>query len=169
MNYAALRPTIDTGDVLLYEGRGFVSKAIRMLTGNQFSHVAVFVWLDEDDLWLAEMKEFLGYRLRRASEAVEADFDDALLYLGKIPLKPTEDDSRAMRGVILSSTAEKYGYLSLMKIWWSQVRNKKFKTRRLVCSTFAAKVWGSVGVMFPKTPDPGDFLSMSGSVKLIKQ
>jgi len=44
MNYHYLRYDIKDGDVLLYKGKGLLSKAIRLLTKSEYSHAGVAVW-----------------------------------------------------------------------------------------------------------------------------
>lgn len=38
--YGAIRPTLRTGDILLFSGRGFASNLIKLATWSKFSHVA---------------------------------------------------------------------------------------------------------------------------------
>lgn len=52
--YATLRDNLATGDIVLFEGRGLISRAIQWLTGSRYSHVGMVVHVPEYDfvcLW----------------------------------------------------------------------------------------------------------------------
>jgi len=159
MQYAEMRQVAHTGDVLLVEGQGWVSRLIRMLTGQNISHVAVLVWFG-NTLWVAEMKEFFGYRLRPASLWVEDTLPGAVVYYGEAPvIVQTAGDDMDSFSVITSYRNRRYSYRSLFLVWWAQVRRKKIESG-LVCSTFVQKVWESCGKKFNQTADPGDYMRL---------
>jgi len=168
MKYLDERPHIQSGDLLLCEGKGFVSTLIKMLTAQQISHVAVFIWINET-LWVAEMKEFVGYRLRPASLWI----DDYLrsksgnLYIGYAPEKVYQQPDVA-RELAFHYRESKYGYLSLFRVWWHQLTGKRRRTRGIVCSTFVARIWEACGVKFSQTPAPGEFLRMCRFVSRVQ-
>jgi len=159
MRYSQMRQVAHTGDVLLVEGQGWVSRLIRMLTGQNISHVAVLVWIG-NALWVAEMKEFFGYRLRPASLWVEDTLPGAVVYYGEAPVvvQMAGGDMDA-HDVIFFYRNRRYSYRSLVRVWWAQVRRKKIESG-LVCSTFVQKVWEASGMTFKQTADPGDYMRL---------
>ena len=49
MNYAEARPRIRSFDILLFQGRGLISRAIQAVTGSPWSHVALALRLADQD------------------------------------------------------------------------------------------------------------------------
>jgi len=166
MKYQDVRQSIETGDVFLVEGRSIISKIIRAFTGESYSHVGLLIWIG-DTLWVAEYKEFIGFRFVPASLWIEdVHTAGARAWLGRAPAVVTMDPPTVYK-TALKWRGGRYGYLSLGKIWISQLFNLNLTTRRLVCSTFVQKCWESVGIKFFKTADPGDIATTSGSLTLI--
>lgn len=83
MQYYEVRNTCKTGDVLMVEGTGWVSTAIRMLTGQQISHVALLMWIGSS-LYIAEMREVENYKLTPASERIPELQKGATVYYGNM-------------------------------------------------------------------------------------
>jgi hypothetical protein len=50
--YEAVRGELDTGDIVLFSGTGFVSRMIQMFSGSEFSHVGMVVNIKEYDMLL---------------------------------------------------------------------------------------------------------------------
>jgi hypothetical protein len=144
-----------SGDVLLVEGRGLVSRLIRALTGQNISHVAMLLWIGET-LWVAEMKEFTGYRLRPASLWVADAMQSSVIYYG---FAPAEVKAEQVKDSAFKFRNEKYSYLSLLKVWLAQLLRKKTNAG-LVCSTFVQRCWEACGVEFKQTADPGDYMRL---------
>ena len=128
------------------------------------SHVAMLVWI-EGGLWVAEMKEFVGYRLRPASVWVK-DQGDNQVYYGVCP-EPIRGKHQIVDAA-LSYRASKYGYLSLIKVWWAQITRKKISVKYLVCSTFIERCWTMAGFTFDQTADPGDYMHLCETTTPIK-
>ena len=166
MKYLAMRQVALNGDVLMVEGRGLFSTLIRVLTGQQISHVALLVWIDTT-LWVAEMKEGIGYRLQPASLWVEDVLaSGATLYYGTAPeqvLKRPAD----VRVEVLKHRQESYSYWSLLPVWWAQITRRQI-TAGLVCSTFVQRIWEKTEYRFSQTADPGDFLRLCGPVMALE-
>ncbi len=75
LTYREVRDQIRTGDILLYRGRGWVSRAIQSLTGGGFSHSGMITWWSP--LQRPELKRLMVFEarhpyvtLRPASESV---------------------------------------------------------------------------------------------------
>lgn len=175
MLYSELRDQAETGDVLMVEGRGLISLIIRMFTAEKLSHVGVLCWLDDQKtcLVVVEMKEFLGWRINRASDWIEDVFDDGNnVYFGKAP--KTVSDYEAIHQYLFKRRKLKYDYFGLIKIWWSQLRRKGFRKAidertAEVCSTFAAGAWGAGNWLKPdKDFDPGDFFEYAQWTSIVR-
>lgn len=155
-----------SGDVLMVEGRGVISALIRAFTGQQISHVALLIWIT-DTLWVAEMKEGIGYRLLPASLWVEdVQASGATVYYGSAPeavLKRPFDLVEA----VLNYRQRRYSYRSLIPIWWAQITRSK-QTVGLVCSTFVQRIWESAGMVFEQTADPGDYMRLCTQVMALE-
>lgn len=170
MRYSDIRGIAKTGDVLLVEGRGFVSQLIRAVTGQSMSHVAVLVWFGET-LWVAEMKEFFGYRLRPASLWIEDALVGGNVYFGEAPQAvrlATDHQNKIVLDALFSYRNTRYSYAALVTVWWAQIRRKKLAAG-LVCSTFVQRVWEATGYEFRQTADPGDYVRLCESVSVIKE
>lgn len=157
--YGLARSSVETGDLLFFQGSKPGSWLIRAATGSSYNHVGVFFWWG-DNLWLAEMREFRGFQLRRASEAIEqADEQGTKLWLGTMPNNPNHEDKSAMREFIFSVKHSRfkshYGHLSLVKVFISQLIGVAVPVLFMVCSTFAQKVWEQAGHFYDITASPG--------------
>lgn len=156
MNYKAFRPHAKDGDVLMVEGRGWVSRIIRAVTGQQISHVALLLWFGEH-LFVAEMKEFRGYRLIPASMWFEDTVRTGYVQWGRAP-----QGVRGKAGVkahALKYRNARYSYRALLRVWLAQITRSKTDAG-LVCSTFVQRVWESVGHTFDQDADPGDYMRL---------
>ena len=162
IKYEDLRLIAKNGDLFLFEGRSFISRFIRAVTGQQISHVAMLIWIG-DGLWVAEMLEGRNYQLTPASQRIKELCGAGNVYYGSRPLECKG------KGQIIYDTAmlyrgSKYGYLSLFKVWWSQFTRRKGTVEKLVCSTFVEKCWEAAGYEMPHLPDPGDFMLHSAII-----
>lgn len=166
MKYRSIRSSIKTGDVMLFKGNGIFEKLIRIGTAEGYNHVGVFVWLSDGDLWFAEMKSS-GYSLQRASQMIESE--SRLMWVG-VPDYPSRPEStEAMKKTILAAKGSPYGFLSLLKVWASQVMRREYRVRGRVCSTFVQEVWRSAGIEFNKTADPGDIADKCSTLTRIEK
>jgi hypothetical protein len=160
MNYTDARETAETGDILLVEGRGWVGKVIRALTGQQFSHVAILLHAF-DGLWVAEMREGRGFLITPASQWTRESRDQ--VYLGMAPL---DRAARVRVGEAIVGARlwpHRYSYWSLLTIWIAQVLRIRTPAA-LVCSTFVQRCWEHGGVAFPRPADPGDLAPLCEAI-----
>jgi hypothetical protein len=157
-NYKTIRERVKNGDVLVVQGKGFVSGLIRVLTGESYSHVGMLLWMDKG-LFVAEYKEFKGFQIVPASTWVSSVLEAGdTPYFGKSP-QIVSSSSQSVFDEALDFRKKPYGYLSLIKVWASQITRWKIKTRRFVCSTFVQYVWAKAGYNIKGTADPGDIAS----------
>lgn len=159
-----MREQTMTGDLLLLEGRGLFSVLIRVLTGQQISHVAMLVWI-EHGLWVAEMRN-AGYTLTPASQRIPEMHDSGQVYWGPAPRKVRLQYENVTTKV-LSFRGSRYSWWSLLTVWASQVTKRRLPGR-LVCSTLVERAWRAGGFEFTRTPDPGDFMHLCQRVHPIE-
>lgn len=159
MDYQTFRDRASTGDVLLLEGSDLAGRFVRVLTGQQISHVALLLWLD-DGLWVAEMRNS-GYSLMPASQRVPDMAAGAQVYWGKAPMQ-VRLRSREITDKALSFRGSRYSWWSLITVWAAQIFRRQMPGR-LVCSTLVERAWASGAYMFSQTPDPGDFMRLCES------
>lgn len=166
MRYTEMRSIAKTGDLLLVEGKSWFSRLIRAVTGQQFSHVAMLIWLGEKErgLYVAEMKEGDGFKITPASQWTQSS---GHLYFGMSPeyFNNRQDD---IAEAILSLRGQPYGYASLFSVWLSQFTEKNNDNRRYVCSTAVQFAWEAAGYTFHQTPDPGDYARLCDYISKLR-
>lgn len=86
--YASARSEIRDLDVIAFEGKGLISKAIRVLTMGSVTHVGVAIWW-EGTLMLVESREFRGGRAVLLSSEIPPD--------GVLWLRPRPDLAASAR------------------------------------------------------------------------
>ncbi len=166
--YDQIRSKIQTGDIFGVEGRGIVGTLIRVLTGQQLSHVAMLINKGVDGIWVAEFVEGKGYQMLPASVWLSQRVGKKhFLYWGSAPVIV-----RRHRGLVKRFIGQfrpenhntGYSYLTLLRVWWSQLTRKK-RSGAYVCSTFAQRAWESAGYdKFEQLADPGDFMRHCKSI-----
>ena len=157
MTYQELRQVAMTGDVLLVRG----SMWVRLLTAESYSHAALLVWDEADGLWVYEFLEGQGYQSMPASQWFEERAGRGQeLYYGEAPEIVRAQPWRvtqAARSYRDRGLRRRYGWLSLLTVWWSQIRGKRLPVWFRVCSTFVQECWEAAGFQeFERTADPGD-------------
>ena len=163
MKYSEVREHAANGDLLLLEGKGPVGRFIRVVTGQQISHVAMLLWLDEG-LWVAEMRN-AGYSFAPASQRIPEMQEQGIVYWGKAP-RQVRNRPIHIHEKALSFRGSRYSWWSLVTVWCAQVLKRQMP-RNLVCSTFVEKVWEAAGWNFHQTPDPGDFVPLCDGMHAI--
>lgn len=91
--YEAIRDELDTGDIVLFSGSGFISKMIQWKTHSEFSHVAMVVKIKEWDMLLLfesttlskikdieSRKQTQGVQLVPLSERIKCYDDDKVVF-----------------------------------------------------------------------------------------
>jgi len=154
MTYEEIRPTIRSGDIVLVKSRGFWAKMIRFFTGESYSHVAMFL-TSTAGVFIVEMREKKGWQMMPASQWMKEN-EQFFLFYGICP----EDANRGNachEYYALHQRAKKYSYITLIKIWLSQMFNVKL-SGNLVCSTFVQGSWEHCGYTeLERLCDVGDF------------
>jgi hypothetical protein len=162
MQYSAIRSKIRTGDIFAVEGRGLIGAAIRVLTGQQFSHVAMLLDKGPGGVWVAEFVEGVGYQQMPASEWLKPRVGKRqYVYWGCAPhsVRTGSADLFVFVNRFRPENGNtRYSYWTLLTVWWSQITRRQ-QRGKYVCSTFVQRAWESVGYRrFTQLADPGDFL-----------
>ncbi|APG24101.1 C40 family peptidase [Syntrophotalea acetylenica] len=163
MTQTELIKRAQNGDVLLVKSDSAVGKAIRCLTGESYSHVAVLVWvpgLYGFTLRVYEFAEGVGHQTLPLDDWLAQRESQALFY-GVAPEPVHAAPTRARTAAEYYTTASRlqrgYGYLSLVKVWLSQLIRCRIPVRQKVCSTYAQEIWRAAGFdAIGRTADPGD-------------
>lgn len=164
MTYAEIKKDVRSGDVLLVKGTSFFGTAIRMLTGESYSHVAMLVWQSplpssKGNLWVFEFVEGKGFQSMPASTWIAQRKGEKLTY-GRAPLQVRQFCDLAKLAALEYRTKSVfkrgYGWLSLVKVLLSQITKKRIGVHQRVCSTFVQECWERAGYDMPQTADPGD-------------
>ncbi len=163
MTATELKRRAKTGDALLVKSESAFGVLIRMLTGESTSHAAIVVWLYTGTTRLLLVYEFvegIGHQVLplekwlsdRAGQKIE--YGVAPEVVRQNPL-PAETAAEAYTDA--SHFKKSYGYLSLIKVWISQLLRFRIPVRQKVCSTYVQEVWRCAGYdLIPYTADPGD-------------
>jgi len=162
--YREMRNRMLTGDVIGVEARGFVSTAIRVLTGQQLNHVAMIVRMEEDTIFVFEYVEGTGFQLSPASNWIDQRLRKGnVVYFIQAPENVRTRAGMLRRAVIKIRDGKKrqqrYGYWELPLVWFAQIFKINIPQLSRVCSTSIGMLWAMAGYEWKKTPDPGDFLA----------
>ena len=154
--YLAIRPEINTGDLLEWGSSTIIGKAIRFVTRKDVNHDSLALRFDRFD----------GLLNRRfCLEALEHGIELNLLsrrlenFKGQVywyKLKPEYNNKRsAIAGWALKQVGVKYDYGSLFKNLLGRVSTD---ARRFFCSEYYFMALEAVGILkADKAPRPGEF------------
>lgn len=163
MKLSELKKRAKSGDVLLVKSDTAIGKLIRVLTGESYSHVAVLIWVpgaSGNELRVYEFVEGVGHQTMSLNDWMHTRAGQILSY-GMAPdpvhAAPVKVRTAAEYYKDASLLQRSYGYLSLVKVWLSQVIRRHIRVRQKVCSTFVQEVWRCAGFDgITRTADPGD-------------
>lgn len=156
MTYNEARLSIKTGDVALVKGL----RSIRVATGESYSHVGLFVWIEGPGLWVYEFVEGIGFHALPASQWFRQRAGQ-IIYWGEAPALVRDNGPMVSAAAVDYRTGRPitrwYGWLSLPVIWLSQVLNQRLPVWLRVCSTYVQECWEAAGYKrLTRTADPGD-------------
>lgn len=163
MTTTELKDRAKSGDPLLVKSEKPVGVLVRVLTGESTSHVAVLVWVTVEGgraLLVYEFVEGIGHQVVPVEKWL-ADRAGQKITFGVAPAvvhaRPHRVQAAAESYTDASRFKRSYGYLSLVKVWLSQLIRCRIPVRQKVCSTYVQEVWRSAGYdQIPRTADPGD-------------
>lgn len=122
--YDALRPELDTGDLVLFSGRGLVSATIKLFSRSRWSHVGMVYRVVEHDLvllWesttLTKLKDLDTGTARQGVQLVPLQ-QRLLSYPGEVAVRRLEGPRRAE-------------HLARLQAFRAEVRGRPYETSKL--------------------------------------
>lgn len=160
-DYATLRPTLLTGDLLFCSGEYTISKLIEKATNSPWSHVGI-IYCDQtiQRVLLLESVEDFGVRLAPLSKYL-SDYENGKAYKGalvlarRIPLTDANANAIMQFGVDQLTAPYDNGEIAelVWRIGFGIGRNAG--TRGYICSELVAACFEEAGI--PITPGAGGF------------
>jgi hypothetical protein len=155
-NYFAIRPFINSGDCILWKGRGLISRLIRLWS--EYSHASLVLKLEEFEG--LKNRRFLlealpsGIELRLLSERLKDYKGEA--YWMQLDLTSRDEKRKNIVEWALKQVGKKYDFGSLLKNAISRVNADG---RKYFCSEFVYMAYKYVGLVGEeKAPRPGDIV-----------
>jgi hypothetical protein len=154
---AKARDAFQTGDLLCFRGRGWLSAAIRLVTKSEYSHVGL-VYLFEGRVYCMEAVGS-GVRLILMSELVR-HYDGGIDWF---ELRDAPVASRASAlGFAFAQLGKRYDTRGILRFLWAKLMGNIPRTRdqdEWFCSELAAAAWDRAGVPLVPQPWPPDYVS----------
>jgi hypothetical protein len=164
-SYDSVRDSIRTGDVLLFRGTSFLSKAIHRFTGSPYSHAGFAIWWDTRLLCFQSAGR--GVEVLPLSSAVDT-------YDGRVDLYRLRDDALAkvdtekLITLAIEMLGRKYFTFGLLTVAW-RILTRSLRGRKDVktapseafCSQYLSYCYREAGLdLVPELDDastsPGD-------------
>lgn len=153
MFYYAFRDKIKDGDILLYKGKGLLSKAIRLLTKSEYSHAGIAVWWNYRLMVLEAVGK--GVVLTPMSKNLE-HYKGSVHWFTSIKHIP-QTKRLKMVDFAQQELGKEYSKWSLIVLGYILIfgkdRNKKDKFKRansLICSHYVAQIYNHGGIDLTK-------------------
>jgi len=153
--YTDLRPSIKTGDCILWEGHGAISRLIRVFS--QFSHASLVVRLDKYSAFVNRvfLVEALANGLQLRLMSYKLEYNKGRAYLFQ-PAGVSEKQREKIQEMALIDCAKNipYDYASLFRNALGRVNSN---VRSYFCSEFVWDKWWQVSLVKGQVaPRPGD-------------
>lgn len=148
---------LQTGDIVLFSGKGLMARAIKHLTKSKYSHVGIVfrVFYNAGELLLAEAVDD-GFILNR----YPIDYITTNCKIGYIFDNLPHDDRTRMRECITRYLCYPYDHSALYHIFCSIVFNDPFRyesSKKLICSESVARAYHSYSNNIDLRPDNKGF------------
>jgi len=164
-SYTDLRPHIQNGDILLFSGPDFFSRAIKWATGSPWSHVGFIFRLDAIDRVMVLQSLSSGSCTVALSAIVNGTGPNQKPYNGKLLIARHEDFAGLANRATLRTMSEfavdrfgaPYGVVEIIKII-VRIALGKMNIRlapllqpndEYICSEYAAACYGCIGITIP--------------------
>jgi hypothetical protein len=140
MRYTNARPAIKSGDLILWEGRGFAARVVQWFTKSRWSHIGVAAWWG-NRLMVVDAYPFKGTRARPLSHDLKNAY-----WLHTVAAWNTTAQAFA-----LDELDKKYSFQNL----WKTALGLGLVKREYHCAQYVAEVLRRVGWHFtsPATPE----------------
>ncbi|RMH39504.1 MAG: hypothetical protein D6689_16400 [Deltaproteobacteria bacterium] len=169
--YASIREQVKDGDLLLFQGRGWLSRVINRVTGKaqstrrSYSHSGIAMWWHPPVVPRSRLMVFQavgrGVEVQPASRAVDR-------YSGHVDWFPLTDEARSRLDVdrlftfCLEHLGAKYSVLGLVSYLWHRIigdlegARERQSPRKMFCSWYVSHVFTEAG-LDPDVRHPSHF------------
>lgn len=163
-DYEAIRHSLNTGDIVLFGGRGILSWLIKRGTKSDYSHIGVVVRAEDQDMLLVLESTTLsgkkGVQVNLLSERIQGYKGCIALRTLSRPISQSMSDSlRTFRAEIKGRPYEKSVWNLLGSIF-NRVKGRE-DLSSLFCSELAAEAYQRMGLLTEDRPSdkytPADF------------
>ena len=149
LKYESVREEIRDGDVLLYKGKGFISRLVRLFTKSAYSHAGLAVkWNDRLMVMEAVAKGVIITPLSRSVGHYKGDVD---WYQSREPI--IDNDRRKMIVVAQKELGKSFTKCGLLLVGAYIVIGKKFdendtfvRSKKFFCSFYVAATYNAAGL-----------------------
>ena len=179
MRYPAIRPSLDTGDIVLFSGKGGISAGIKWFTTSRWSHVGMVLKLPDHDLimlWesttLSDLSNSVGVQLVPLSARLNT-------YGGEVAIRQLsiflDGDERARLNALrreLTGRPYEANKLELVRAAYDGAFGANTEDlSSLFCSELVAEAYQNLGLLGEDKPSneytPADF-SAGGGLTLLR-
>lgn len=173
--YSELRKVLDTGDLILFSGKGVVSYIVRWFCGSKWSHIGMVVRVSDGDMillfestTLSKTKDLLSGKLRRGVQLVSlserlASYDGevGVVFLTAARTQEMLKSLNDFRAEMRDKPYEKH-FLSLVKSAYDGcLGDNKEDLASVFCSELVAEAYQRMGILSNSIPSseytPADF------------
>ena len=163
IDYDKHRLSIEDGDVLLYEGKGFLSWCIKTLSRSRYSHSGIAVWWNDRLMVMEAIRK--GVVVTALSRNVSHYHGNVEWRTAKKSI--SEDRRLAMVTFAQKQLGNEYNFLEAVvigiKIILMKLANRvlvrfgkemAIEDRRVICSQFVADTYASIGIKIKRVVAP---------------
>jgi hypothetical protein len=147
IRYNDVRSKILNGDVLLYKGKGFISRLIKLFTHSAYSHAGLAVWWNERLMVMEAVSK--GVVVTPLSRNIEQYHGDVDWYASREPI--SEDDRIRLARFAQRQLGKGYSHwgVFLIAVFIALKRpfdrdNTFYRSKRLFCSFYVAESYDSI-------------------------
>ena len=165
--YDDVRGRIRTGDVLLFRGRTLFSRAIRLMTGSIYSHVAIAAWW-ADHLVVFESRRQGGVRVRPLRRALRG-YDGQVDWWALRPDVAARLDPKALLHRAVGEVGKPYAIRGVLALAWRLVAGRLAGSgdavslpQALFCSQYVSLCFREANVDL--APDVEDACTSPGAI-----
>lgn len=172
--YEAIRPKLDTGDIVLFSGSGFISRLIQMISKSKWSHVGMVIKSAEWDMLLlwesTTLSKIKDIESRKQTQGVQ------LVPLSE-RIKCYKEGCVAFRRLIGGTEEQRLDMQSKLKDFRSEVKGRNYEESKwelfraaydgawglneadlssLFCSEMINEAYRRMGLIYPDPVSPSN-------------
>jgi hypothetical protein len=151
--YADIRQDMKQGDILLYKGRGIISRGIKFFTGSEYSHAGIAIKWNER--WMVMEANRRGVVVNPFQRSVNR-YPGSVEWWSSIK-EINDEDRRKMIIYAQKELGKRFAFFLLF--WFAFVislampldkRDRFRREKRLYCSLYVAQIYHSIGIDLKK-------------------